>query len=346
MTYSAGAGAEPHGGERNADLVLAGGGIRGIALAGVVTSLHAAGYRFPRIAGTSAGAILGSVTAAAQAAGEPLDRLREMALRMDFTRFADRSALGRHAGPLAPVVDVGSLLLDNGIFEGDVLRDYVAKALERYGVRTWADLRLPPDEGTTLPENHRYALLVTVSDVARRREVFLPWDYHEYGLDADEQSVADAVRMSAGLPFFYEPATLRSRSGKRSVMVDGGLLSGYPITVFDRTDGKPPRWPTFGVKLSAQPPKTPPTHEVSGILSYVIAILETVLFARDAETTDDPCSRRRTIFVPLLDISATDFDVDTETRRTMLADADRATTEFLSHWDFGEYINACHGGPR
>ena len=36
-------------------------------------------------------------------------------------------------------------------------------------------------------------------------------------------------------------------------MVDGGMLSNFPIEVFDRTDGKPPRWPTFGIKLSAKP---------------------------------------------------------------------------------------------
>ncbi len=31
------------------------------------------------------------------------------------------------------------------------------------------------------------------------------------------------------------------------------MLSNFPIEVFDRTDGKPPRWPTFGIKLSARP---------------------------------------------------------------------------------------------
>ena len=27
------------------------------------------------------------------------------------------------------------------------------------------------------------------------------------------------------------------------------MLSNFPIDIFDRTDGRPPRWPTFGVKL-------------------------------------------------------------------------------------------------
>jgi NTE family protein len=40
-------------GGRGADLVLEGGGVKGIALAGAVLRLSEAGYVFPRIAGTS-----------------------------------------------------------------------------------------------------------------------------------------------------------------------------------------------------------------------------------------------------------------------------------------------------
>ncbi|HEY1441635.1 MAG TPA: patatin-like phospholipase family protein, partial [Mycobacterium sp.] len=54
------------------DLVCEGGGVRGIGLVGAVDALAAAGYEFPRVAGTSAGAIVASLVAALQAAGEPL----------------------------------------------------------------------------------------------------------------------------------------------------------------------------------------------------------------------------------------------------------------------------------
>ena len=92
------------------------------------------------------------------------------------------------------------------------------------------------------------------SDVTRGELVRLPWDYPRYGLEADDQLVAEAVRASMSIPFFYEPLrfTGRDDAGKpvQSYMVDGGMLSNFPIEVFDRTDGKPPRWPTFGIKLS------------------------------------------------------------------------------------------------
>lgn len=69
-----------------ADLVCEGGGVKGIALTGAVLRLNEAGYTFPRIAGTSAGAVVGAVLAALQAAGEPLHRAAEVARSLDYRR--------------------------------------------------------------------------------------------------------------------------------------------------------------------------------------------------------------------------------------------------------------------
>jgi NTE family protein len=52
--------------QRKADLVLDGGGVKGIGLLGAVLVLVEAGYSFPRVAGTSAGAIVASLVAAYQ----------------------------------------------------------------------------------------------------------------------------------------------------------------------------------------------------------------------------------------------------------------------------------------
>jgi len=68
-----------------ADLVCEGGGVRGIGLVGAVHALAAAGYGFPRVAGSSAGAVVASMVAALQAAGEPLSRLDELAQSADPT---------------------------------------------------------------------------------------------------------------------------------------------------------------------------------------------------------------------------------------------------------------------
>ena len=50
---------------KDADLVLSGGGVKGIGLIGAVVALMDAGYRIHRVSGTSAGSIVGAIVAAA-----------------------------------------------------------------------------------------------------------------------------------------------------------------------------------------------------------------------------------------------------------------------------------------
>ena len=47
-----------------ADLVLSGGGVKGIGLAGATVALMEAGYAIQRVSGTSAGSVVGAILAA------------------------------------------------------------------------------------------------------------------------------------------------------------------------------------------------------------------------------------------------------------------------------------------
>ena len=117
-----------------ADLVCEGGGVRGIGLVGAVHTLAAAGYQFPRVAGSSAGAIVGSMVAALQVAGEPLSRLDELAGSIDYQKFADPSLLGR-----VPLVGPAlSLLTTDGVYQGDYLEHLLTGLLGDLGVHTLA----------------------------------------------------------------------------------------------------------------------------------------------------------------------------------------------------------------
>ena len=330
-----------------ADLVLEGGGVKGIALTGAVATLARAGYTFPRVAGTSAGAVVAAFLAALQRAGEPVERLEDVARTLDYPRLRDRGAVGRAAGPLARLVDGFSLAFDGGVFEGDYLRSWVRGALGDLGVRTFGDLR-QDDPGSSLPPTERYSLLVTASDVSRKRFVRLPWDYPLYGLDPDEQEVADAVRASASIPFFFEPVTLRSRGGadgpaQVSTLVDGGVLSNFPVAVFDRTDGVPPRWPTFGVRLSMRPGARTQTTEVRGTVSLALSLVETMLEACDAQHIDDPCVQARSVFVDTGGVSPVDFGITDEQQEQLLLAGHEAAGGFLADWDWPGYLRRCRG---
>ncbi len=329
-----------------ADLVLEGGGVKGLGLVGGVAVLVEAGYAFPRVAGSSAGAIVGAVLAALQRAGEPLARLEDVARTLDVPRLRDRGPVGRWAGPLAPLVDGLSLALDSGVFEGEYLRTWLEGVLRDLGVEVFGDLRRsdPDDDPRPGPTPGAWSLVVTASDLSRQRLVRLPWDYADvYGLDPDEQRVADAVRASASIPFFYEPVTLRSgRDRGVSTLVDGGVLSNFPIELFDRTDGRAPRWPTVGVRLSSKPGRVL-TQQVRGPVSLALAVVETLLEASDAQHIDAPCVMARSVFVDTSGISATDFGLDAQQQAALVASGRRAATAFLAGWDWPGYLRRCRG---
>ena len=217
----------------DADLVLEGGGVKGIGLVGAYTALAEARYTFHRIAGTSAGAIVGALLAA----GIEPEQLKSVMRAVDYGRFEDKGFLD-HLGLIGKGA---SVLFEKGIYEGNYLVEWLNGILAPLGTRTFGDLRID-DPHTSLPPEKQYKLVVMTSDVTRGELVRLPWDYPNYGLNADDQLVADAVRASMSIPFFYEPLrfTGRDEAGKKvqSYMVDGGMLSNFPIDVFDRTDGK------------------------------------------------------------------------------------------------------------
>ena len=230
-----------------ADLVLEGGAVKGLGLFGAVGRLMRAGYSFPRVAGTSAGSIL----AAFVAAGMSADELEGVMERLEYSRVPDRGPPG-----LPGVSEGVSLLRGGGAYEGDYLREFVYEELQQRGVTTFGDLRRS-DRGAdkSLKPYQRYKLVVMATDITRGRLLRLPWDYRLLHLKPDEQLVADAVRASSSIPFYFDPITIRDgKTGEETTLVDGGMLSNFPVEVFDRTDGAEPRWPTLGVKIFPELP--------------------------------------------------------------------------------------------
>jgi NTE family protein len=290
-----------------ADLVLEGGGAKGVALAGAAAELHDAGYRFARVAGTSVGALVGALLAA----GMPPPELAAMARGLDLVTIAPLSRwsrLGRFGRKLA-------VLFERGVYDHAPLRRWLTRELARYGVRTFGDLRIDDPEAD-LPAGRNYRLVVTAADITRGRPVRLPWDAVDYGLDPDELPIADAVAASAALPLAFEPVRLRTATGDEAVLVDGGLLSRFPIDVFDRTDERPARWPTIGLKLSAVPEEGGSLirHPVTGPLSYLQALLATAVASWDVRHLDDPAVIARTVFIDTSDVSTLDFSLPPEVR--------------------------------
>jgi NTE family protein len=310
---------------RQVDLVLEGGGVKGIGLVGALAVLEERGWRPACVAGTSAGAI----TAALLAAGYSSEELRQMLLELDFRKFEDRGWEDRIPGG-----ELVSIFKDKGIFEGDYLHDWMERLLADKGIHTFADLRDPAAEED---EQRRYRLRVIASDVTGRRLLALPQDTVHLDVQPDELSVALAVRMSMSIPLFFEPVTVGGH-----LIVDGGLLSNFPVWLFD-CHGRPPRWPTFGLLLVEPEPRKSVAHRLSGepdragLVDFFKALAQTVLEAHDRLYLEQ-ADFARTIPIPTLGVRTTEFDLSRE-RALALYDSGRTAAEqFLDTWDTGAYV--------
>lgn len=318
--------------ELRADLVLEGGGVKGIAHAGAVTALAEAGYTFPRIAGSSAGALTGCVVAALQRAGEPVSRISEILAQLDYSQIPHRSALGS-----VPLVGPPlSLLIEDGLYSGDYLEDFLTGVLGELGVHTFADLLIADEPGQAAPQGRSSSLVVTASDLSRGRLVRVPWDLPAYGLGPDDLTVARAARASAAVPFFFQPVRVQE-----ATWVDGGLLSNFPIQLFDRDDGARPRWPTFGVRLTSKPPTTVRSREVDNPVEIGLAALEVLITDQGRAYLEDPCTVVRTVFVDTSDVATLDFDITQPQADGLYDSGVAAVRQFLAGWDLPGYLRTC-----
>jgi NTE family protein len=314
--------------DRRADLVLEGGGVKGLGTVGAVMGLLDAGWTFPRVAGTSVGAL----AAAFAAAGADSAVFREVLGRLDLRKIPDRRI------PLPLVSESVSLALGHGAYAGDWIHRWLTDELDKLGVRTFADLRRddPGDDPALLTPEHRYGLVVMATDVTNGRLLRLPWDYPMFGLDPDGQRVADAVRMSLSIPFYFDPCTLRNPvSGGEATIVDGGVLSNFAIEIFDRTDGREPRWPTFGVRLLPDLPAglgdlVPffglPMFPAVRLLEQVVA---TALVGRDQTHLERPGVRERTMTVDTKGTAITEFGIGPVQRADLIQRGEQTAGEFL-----------------
>jgi len=306
-----------------ADAVFEGGGVKGIGLVGAVAVAEEKGYQWVNVAGTSAGAIVAALLAAGYSAAE----LKEILEELDYNKFKDSSLFDRVplVGPLA------SVIFEKGIYEGKFLENWIRGLLQKKNVQTFNDLIL---EEYKDDERYRFKLRVIASDISRGRLLILPQDVADFGIRPEDLSVATAVRMSMSIP-----------TNQLSYIVDGGILSNFPVWLFD-SEGEIPEWSTFGFKLVEPEEECEIPHQVRGPISLLTALFSTMMQAHDARYIKDE-QFIRTLPIPTLGIGTTEFDISRERSEALYQSGREAAKKFFDTWSFSEYIDKYRKGkPR
>lgn len=289
------------------DGVFSGGGLKDFALVGAYQELEEKGFRFHRVAGTSAGAILACFIAAGYTGKE----IEEMLNDQDFQTLLDPR---KTILPL-PILKWFLLYWRMGLYQGNALEKWFMEKLALKGVYTFGDL---PDG----------KLKVIASDLTNGKMLVLPDDLAQYGISADTFPLARALRMSCGIPFFFEPVKLKVGYGE-TIVVDGGVLSNFPMWLFDEPNGKRQR-PVLGLKIS-RGHKDTPAHIINNGLNLFEALFSTMQNAHDEKYISRK-HEKDIIFIPVDDTTTTQFDLSQETKAALMESGRKSTIQFLKTW--------------
>lgn len=286
--------------------VFSGGGLKGYALVGSLEVLEQKGYRFNRLIGTSAGAILASFIAV----GYTAEEIEEMLDELDPTIFLD----ARKTLIQGSVFKWVQLYFRLGLYKGQELENWFMEKLMAKNVYCFGDL--PAGK-----------LQLIASDLTNKRMLVLPDDLEDYGINQDRFPIAKALRMSCSIPYFFEPVKIKDKKGA-NVIVDGGILSNFPMWYFE--EQKAVKVPTLGVKLSSSSEEKK-RQPIKNAIQLFESLFSTMKDAHD----DRYISRdyeKNVIFLPVESYSATDFHMDEETKQALLQIGRLQTEKFLKFW--------------
>jgi NTE family protein len=288
------------------DGVFSGGGLKDFALVGAYQVLEEKGFRFQRVAGTSAGAILACFIAAGYTG-------KEIEAILDDTDF--KTILDPRKTMLPyPIMKWFLLYWRMGLYQGNALEKWFLEKLAVKGVYTFGDL--PPG-----------SLKLIASDLTNGKIMVLPDDLTHYGITAETFPLARALRMSCGIPFFFEPVKLKDEFGNM-IVVDGGVLSNFPMWLFDDTDKR--ERPVLGLKISRGHEQSK-GHKIDNGLSLFEALFSTMQNAHDTKYISRK-HEKNIIFIPVSNTSATQFNLGDEMKEALMETGRSSTVQFLKTW--------------
>lgn len=313
------------------NLVLKGGGVRGIAYAGAIKVLEEAGTTttIERVGGTSVGAITGALFAVGYSAKE----IEEILFDLNIAGFND--------GQWFFIGGQQRFRKRFGWYKGKKLEDWLGKMVsEKTG-----------SENTTLRQLHQLALsdrkfkdLYTVAtNLSKQTPEVFSWETFP------DLPIKTAVRASMSIPLYYgavfidsagNVANKPSKNRRYNVYADGGLVANYPIAMFNTASDSAAQiinLHTLGLKLE-RPEQIAYNTIGTGIAPYEIHTLRAyigALYNLSMEQLNKGYSheeeRKHTIYISTSNFSPRVRHISDEQKRMLFENGVTATRTFLAH---------------
>ncbi|HTE08541.1 MAG TPA: patatin-like phospholipase family protein, partial [Flavitalea sp.] len=154
---------------------------------------------------------------------------------------------------------------------------------------------------TTENRNVTKELVIVSSDITHEIKVEFPGMHKMYWGANYSISPAKYVRASMSVPFFFKPFKIDFDAGQRltiekewfkymkvqkklepcALLVDGGMLSNFPINVFYNVNIPVPRLPTMGIKLEYEDDSAP--KAIKSLMGFGGKLVSTMRFFYDRD---------------------------------------------------------------
>lgn len=205
-----------------------------------------------------------------------------------------------------PLHSFNSLKYEYGLFLGETLRNMFDDWIEKKsGIKNCTF--------EMFVKEFKIDLVIT-SVCINTKEVF----YFRNNEKWKDLCVADAVRMSVGIPFLFKPVLLKQTEkeihsitkdfNSVNLMVDGGMINNFPIHSFDECDSEKLKNSIVGFRL--KPSKRQSYTEISSLLEYVDNIQYILLNNATELQISQPSDNEQVIELNSGNISIFDFAFD------------------------------------
>lgn len=289
------------------DCVFSGGGIKAYAFLGALESIYKTGHKLERIAGTSAGAIFAALIAAGYKTGEIETMLNEL----NIENFLDPPALARYL----PFTKWAFLYYNKGLYKGDKLEKWMEEKLALKGIDTFSQIK-------------QGYLKIIVSDISLGKLIVIPDDLERvYGIVPEQFKVSTAVRMSASYPYYLMPKKI-NYNNRFSYIVDGGILSNFPLWVFN--ENKRMKRPVLGISLSDDINKVQPM-QVNNAIDMFKALFTTMMRAHDSRYISKS-KQNHIVFIPVNEVDTLEISIPKEEKKQLINLGKKKTADFLKKW--------------
>ena len=359
------------------DMVFEGGGAKGMVFVGALEVFMSAGHTYGRLLGTSAGAITASLLAAGYRPEEMLESLSEkvegrsvfadfMAVPLALDKAAIRSSATRE---LLRNIDLPFIperfeeKLDDQLVEWLAAQPSlrcVFSFIERGGwysadnFVTWLQKRLDSGTHAGKPRQYSHMTLAQFYDATKTDLSLVASDITQGAMlvlnhrTAPDLPLVWAVRMSMSVPLLWQEVVwlkdwgqYRGREMTDHAIVDGGLLSNFPIELFvshaapvTNVMGADVSQNVLGMLIdeSMEVPGAQPVVKTQAKIGLgdlhtvqrISNLVNTTLSARDKNVIE--AFEKLVVRLPAKGYGTTEFDM-TDERRGLLVDAGRAIME-------------------